>query len=326
MEIPYTKVVACCDVLEESAKNRAEQYGIKTVYTNHRDALKDGEVDVVDICVPIWLHSQIAIDALEAGKHVLCEKPMASSLDEADNMISASKKAGVKFMIAHSGRYVPLFAEAKRQIESGGIGDPIVVRVAHRWGNPVDGWHTPAGRAKYLSKYGGPIIDSGIHGIDLIRWYLKREALTVYTEADMYPEPMPIFTQMNITIEFDDAIGFVEVGRTTKGYPSYDRILDVIGSKGSIHGFDNSYYTIPTRVPFEKAKIKLLSTPTAYTPFIEKITYPSEFELEIADFLRSILEDKPVPVPPEDARAALEIAFAAQKSGEDEKMVKLPLK
>lgn len=326
MEIPYAEVVACCSKTGISAKTRAKQYGIKTVYTNYKDALKDEEIDVVDICIPLWLHSKITIDALEAGKHVLCEKPMASSLDEADSMIKASKKAGVKFMIAHSERYVPLFAEAKKQIECGRIGDPIVIRVTHRWGNPIQKWHTPTGRAKYSSKYGGPIIDTGIHGFDLIRWYLKRDALMVYTEADTYPEPMPIFTQMNMTIEFDDAIGFVEVGRTTRGYPSHDRILDVIGSEGSIRGFDNSFYTVITRKPSEKTIIKLPSTPTAYTPFTEKIPYPSEFKLEIADFLSSILEDKPVPVPPEESRVALEIALAAQKSGEDEKVVKLPLK
>jgi len=324
IDLPHVNVVACCDMNEEAAKKRAQQYGIKKTYTDYKEALKNKEVDVVDICVPAWVHANVSINAMEAGKHVLCEKPIAVSLTDADKMIIASEKNNVKFMVGQSTRYIPLFNEAKKQIEKGEIGRPMIIRFTTRWFNPIVQWRTPQGRKKYESMKSGPIIDAGIHAFDWIRWCLKNNAIGVYTEADTHPEPMPLFTQMHITLEFDDAIGFIELSRTTKGYPSYDRILDVIGTEGKISGFDNSVWT-HAKSP-GRLKVKIPSTPTAYVPLIENIPYPSEFESEITDFLNSVLHDKPVPVPPEDSRAALEMAIAAKKSTETGKPVKLPLK
>jgi predicted dehydrogenase len=319
VELPYVKIVGCCDLNEDLAKKRATQYGFNRVYADYREALSDKNVDFVDICVPAWLHSKIATEAMEAGKHVLCEKPMATSISDANKMIMISKKTKCKIMIAQSTRYIPLFSEAKKQVDANKIGKPVLIRFATRWFNPILQWKTTEGRKKYESQKVGHIVDAGIHSFDYMRWVFGKEPVSVYAEVDTYPEPMPLFTQMNIALEFGDELGFIELSRTTKGYPSYDRVLDIIGTEGKISGMDNSVWT-HAKHP-STLKVKIASTPTAYLPLIENIPYPSEYKLEIADFLKSLFEDKAVPIPPEDSKAALALALAAEKSAKTGRLV-----
>ena len=110
--LPQAKIIACCDVNKEVAVKRAKQFGINTIYEDYYDALKDNRVDMVDICVPARFHAQTAIDSMEAGKHVLCEKPMATTVPEADKMIKAANNNEVHLMIGQSTRYIPMFTNS----------------------------------------------------------------------------------------------------------------------------------------------------------------------------------------------------------------------
>lgn len=319
MHLPQAEVVACSDIKKETAQKRATQFGISTIYQNYSEALKDNRIDMVDICVPARFHAQTAIESMEAGKHVLCEKPMATTIEEANKMIISANEHQVNLMIGQSTRYIPMFCKAKKQIEKGKIGKPIVIRFATRWFNPIGQWNTEAGKKKYQSQKIGPIVDAGIHAFDWIRWILAKEAKSVAVETRTFPKELPIFTQMNITLDFGEAIGFIELSRMTQKYPSYDRSLSVIGTKGKIEGFDNSVWTHAKKA--ENLKVKIPSTPTAYIPLIENISYPSEFKSEIDDFLNAIIEKRPVPVSPQDSKAALALALAAQESAEKRKTV-----
>lgn len=323
MGILYANVVACCDINEEAAKKTASQYGIKKYYTDHKKALEDKDVDTVDICVSPQFHAEIAIDAMEAGKHVQCEKPMSLSLKDAGEMIKVSKRNKVNFMIGQSMRYTPVFAEAKKQIDRGKIGRPVIIRQARRYWNIDDAWGTPEGKKKYSGLFRGfYIIDTMIHHFDWIRWCLGEDPRTVYTEAETYPdESMPIFTQAHMTLDFKDVVGFIEMSRTTTRYPTYDKKIDVIGTKGRLTGFD--LLNLGKKLGAHKEGPS--PTPTPYTPLIETTPIPGEFDLEIADFLKSVIENKPVPIPPEDSRSALAMALAAKKSAETGEIVKLPL-
>src|SRR5690625_1789904 len=122
-------IVAVCDVVESRAKEMAENYGA-AAYTDYKDVIADKTIDVISVCLPNYLHAPVSIAAADAGKHVLCEKPMATSREEAEQMIAAAEKSGTKLMIAHNQRFVSSHEKAKEIIESGSIGKIYSFRTA----------------------------------------------------------------------------------------------------------------------------------------------------------------------------------------------------
>jgi len=101
------KIDAVCDILEKHARMKAERWGAKKVYSDYRDLLKDKDIDVVNLTATQNLHAEIGIGALEAGKHLLTEKPMALTLKDCDNMIAAAKRNSAKLMVGHNQLYYP---------------------------------------------------------------------------------------------------------------------------------------------------------------------------------------------------------------------------
>lgn len=165
------KVVALCDIIGERAEKAKKRFFKEAdVYTDYRQMLEDETIDVIDICTPNYLHSIIAVDALNAGKHVFCEKPDAINPEEATKMYEAAGANDKMLMIMRNNRFNPNSRYLKEYIENGNMGD---IYVAHtRWlrrrGIPgKGGWFT----TKELSG-GGPLIDLGVHMIDLAMWFM----------------------------------------------------------------------------------------------------------------------------------------------------------
>ncbi|MBQ2774735.1 MAG: Gfo/Idh/MocA family oxidoreductase [Clostridia bacterium] len=165
------EIVAVCDIIEERARRAKEKcFKNAKVYTDYKELLKDPDIQAVDICTPNYLHSIIAVDAMEAGKHVLCEKPDAVNPQEAAKMKEASERTGKKLMVIRNNRFIVSSQEAKKIAEDGGFGEIYAARCGwiRRRGIPgKGGWFT----TKELSG-GGPLIDLGVHMIDLAVWLM----------------------------------------------------------------------------------------------------------------------------------------------------------
>lgn len=165
------EVVALCDIIEERATEiRDKHFPNAAVYTDFRELLKDESIDSVDICTPNYLHSIIAVAAFEAGKHVFCEKPDAVNVEEVLKMNRAAEKAGKTLMIMRNNRFSPASQYAKKYIESGAMGDIYCGRCGwqRRRGIPgKGGWFTTKAQSG-----GGPLIDLGVHMIDLAIWLM----------------------------------------------------------------------------------------------------------------------------------------------------------
>lgn len=125
---PNARIVAICDVDRTVLEARAHEWEVPHVYTDHRALLEDRDVELVDIITPPFLHAPMTVDAARAGKHIIVEKPMCRSLDEADQMIAAAKKAGVRLMVAESYAFTTPHVKARELIDAGAIGEPIHVR------------------------------------------------------------------------------------------------------------------------------------------------------------------------------------------------------
>lgn len=119
------EVVAVCDVVKDVAERAAKEWGVRKVYTDYNKLVMDQEIDAVDICTPHNMHASPAIAAAEAGKHVLCEKPMALELKDCDDMITAARKSGTKFMMEHNYCFFPPIAKLKEFIDEGVLGEPL---------------------------------------------------------------------------------------------------------------------------------------------------------------------------------------------------------
>jgi predicted dehydrogenase len=164
------EIVAICDIKIEKAKALAEKYNVPQVFENYKDVLAIEGLDAIDICTPNYLHSIIAVEALEKGLHVFCEKPDAVSAEEAEKMKAAAEKSGKVLMVMRNNRYMPISSFAKEYIDNGKLGEVYAARCGwqRRRGIPgKGGWFTTKAQSG-----GGPLIDLGVHMIDLTMWLM----------------------------------------------------------------------------------------------------------------------------------------------------------
>lgn len=170
MAHPEVEIVALCDINKERAQAKADELGIAHVYTDYRDVLKHDDIDFVDICTPNLYHSEIAVAALLAGKHVFTEKPDAINPVEAQRMADTAKQTGKHLMAMRNNRFGPGSQFLKKYIDKGNMGEVYTARCGwlRRRGIPgKGGWFT----TKELSG-GGPLIDLGVHFIDVAVWLM----------------------------------------------------------------------------------------------------------------------------------------------------------
>ncbi len=166
-KIEEIEVVAICDIVIDRAKAAAEKYNIPGYFASVEEMLEKVELDFVDVCTWNDGHAPCTIAAARAGKHVICEKPMATSLSEAKMMLEEVEKAGVKFMLAVPNRWNPANMALREMYDNGDFGEVYLSRAQYvrRRGTPT-GWFTDTRHSG-----GGPVIDIAIHGIDAC-WYL----------------------------------------------------------------------------------------------------------------------------------------------------------
>ncbi|MFS0750745.1 Gfo/Idh/MocA family protein [Oceanobacillus sp. 1P07AA] len=173
-------VVAVCDIVEKRAKETADKYNANA-YTDYKQLLVKEDIDAVSVCLPNYLHAPVSIAALEAGCHVLCEKPMATSKEEAEEMIKAAEKNNRKLMIGHNQRFVPSHQKAKKLIESGTLGKIYSFRTTFGHGGP-EGWSADGTDSWFFKKdeaFVGAMGDLGVHKADLMRYLLNEEFVEV---------------------------------------------------------------------------------------------------------------------------------------------------
>jgi predicted dehydrogenase len=177
---PGVEIVAVCDVVEDRAKAASAKFGGKT-FTDYHELLAFDEVDAVSVCTPNYLHAPVSVAALKAGKHVLCEKPMATSLAEAEEMIAAAEQSGKTLMIGHNQRFVPAHEKAREMIANGELGKIYSFRTA--FGHPgPEAWSVDGANSWFFKKdeaFIGAMGDLGVHKTDLIRYILGEEIVEV---------------------------------------------------------------------------------------------------------------------------------------------------
>ena len=237
---PKCELVAICDVNADRAKSLAETFGVEHVFRDYRRLLAMDDLDIVSVAVPNYLHGKMTIAALNAGKDVLCEKPMATKLADAEAMVRAATRAKKRLMINMSYRFHPVQQRMAEIIAGGDLGGIYYAKSHYmrRKGIPL------GANAWFISKRqagGGPSVDLGVHAFDLV-WWLMGSPRPTWVLGSTYAELLPVrAAQLGVQGDVDDlatAMVRFDGGRTiffeaswdghVPGYEGYE----IFGTKG----------------------------------------------------------------------------------------------
>ena len=291
------EVVAVADLLEDKRRESMEKYSIPKGYASHTELLKDDDVDAVAITLGHQLHHRLTVDACNAGKHVLVEKPMAISLDQCDDMIEAAAANDVKLMVGYTQHFYGTSLKAKEILDSGALG-PLITAVCYMSKNWGYSWRRPQYRSRYHG--GGMWITNGVHVVDRLTWVMASQAASVSASIGTRAHYQASDDSATAFIRYKNGLAGVAVAvGYADGAPSYE--CHVICANGSLRfsqhgekfvkvGKDDKWEDVPFDDP------------------------PFEFLNEWIAFAEAIEQDIEPPTHGEWGRHIMEILFAAEES------------
>ncbi len=310
-KIPYIEVKLVYSRTLEKAKKLAEKYSAE--YTaSWKEAVSRSDIDIVDICLPTFLHKDVAIEALSREKHVLLEKPMAVNLEEAYEIIEAAKRSKAKIMVAHCLRFFPEYSKIKRKVDEGVLGEVFSVRAFRQSSFPA--WGSEAW-FKDPEKSATFFADLLIHDFDYIRWLISAEPKRIV--ARFIPRPVHSFVRPAdygvAKIFFENkVVAHVEGGWAMPNSWIFTMAIEVYGEKGVLEY--NSVSSLPL----------LIYKHEGIEPARPDLSLG--YELEIKHFAECVDKNKEPAVTLFDAYKALEMSLAAYKSALMREPVSLPLR
>jgi predicted dehydrogenase len=288
------RLVAVADVRKESADAFAEPFGAKS-YADYKTLAENETVDAVIVSTPPNSHPEIAMYFMRRGIHVLCEKPLCLSTQEAHEMLDCAEKTGVKFTMASKFRYVEDAVKAKSMVASGILGE--IVQFENAFTAKVDmsrRWNSDK-----QASGGGVLIDNGTHSVDIIRYFLGaiEEVLAVETgstQALAVDENVKMFvkTKNGVTASIDLTWGI------NKELPYF---ISIYGTSGTLH------------IGWRESKYKLNSSPD-WIQFGKGYDKVQAFRSKIENFAHAIRGKEDLLIKPQDALASVEVIEAAYRS------------
>jgi myo-inositol 2-dehydrogenase/D-chiro-inositol 1-dehydrogenase len=317
-----SEVVAVASPTPGHAEQFARQHGIPHAFTDYRRLLELPEVDLVDLCIPNNVHCQATVDAANAGKHVVCEKPLCMNLAEADRMINTCRERGVKLMYAEELCFTPKYVRAKQLIDEGALGKVYLVKQSEKHDGPHADWFWDVERSG-----GGVTFDMGCHAIEFFRYILGKPRITsVFAQMNTFVHSNRTRGDDNaiLLLEFEGgALGLAEESWTKPG--GMDDRAEIYGEHGVtyadlLHG--NALETFST-TGYGYAVEKAGSTKGwSFTIYEEAWNYG--FPQELQHFVACVKENQAPRETGEDGRAVLEAIFAAYESARTGRKVALP--
>ncbi len=319
------QIVALVDIYPEKAEEKKKHYGLTQaqVYASHQEILNNPDIDVVDICTPPYVHAEISIDALKSGKHVLCEKPMAASLQECDAMIRAAQESGKTLSIIAQNRFTDAFWRLKKVIDSGEAGKVCHAQVDSFWWRGhayYDLWW----RGTWEKEAGGCTLNHAVHHIDAIQWMLgfPSEVVSMITNA----------AHDNAEVEdLSAAIFKYDSGALTQLTASVvhhgeDQKIVIQGEKARVSAPWDKFSSIsaPNGFPVEARDLARENRLDDLYQSIPKLTYTLHTG-QIDNFLTALETSTPPLIDGVQGKRSLELIAAIYKSAITRSIVTLPI-
>ena len=336
------EMVAFCDIIEERAAAAAKKYGTPDAFvcTDYKELLALDYVDVVHVLTPNVAHSQITVDAFEAGKNVLCEKPMSHSSAEAQRMLDAWRKSGKKFTIGYQNRFRPDTQTLKRAVDEGALGEIYFAKAHATRRRAVPTWGVFPNKAL---QGGGPLIDIGTHALDITLWMMdnykpKQVFGSVFQKLKDKPMGNVFGPWDPETYEVEDsAFGFVKMENGATIFLEASWALNIsdpreaattlCGTEGGAelipHGMGQDFELKFNTARYGKLVDESPELGAGGVAFFEGVGGGEPQDVEAYQWLRAILDDTEPLVKPEQAFVVTQILEAIYKSNETGKLIEL---
>ncbi len=313
--VPGAQLVAACSPIGEELAWARDTLGVPSVHRDYHELLRQPNIDAVFLVTPNTLHPQQIIDALQAGKHVFCEKPLSLVLEECLAVeAEAAKHPGLKVMIGFVRRFDPSYQDAQRLIAAGGIGRPFMVRSETCDQNDPSGFFV-----KFAPTSGGIFVDMSVHDVDLARWLLgSPKALRVFSVGTV-----AVHEGLRACGDVDNGVAICEFadGRMACFYASrtmahgHETATEVVGTDGRlVIGRDGRMNQVEIA---DGHGIRTLTTPTFYERFADA------FLREEIHFIDCVRHDRTPALTLHDATEATRIGVALRTSLHEHRAVEL---
>lgn len=296
--------------MNEETANWAKSMGVSNTTKDYKEILADPEIDAVLICSSTNTHSPISVEAIKAGKHVFCEKPIDHDVDKIKEVIDALKDSKVKYQVGFNRRFDHNFEAVRNAVAAGKIGDPHIIKVTSRDPEPPS--------AEYAAVSGGMFLDMTIHDFDMVRYLAGCDAEEIYVQSAVLVDPAigeagDVDTAV-ITIKMENgAIAVIDNSR--KAAYGYDQRAEVFGSKGMV---------ATTNDTESSAVLSTADGVTGEKPlyfFLER--YMQSFAKEVNCFIQAIENDTDTPLGVLDGLKPVLMGIAAKKSVEEHRPVRI---
>lgn len=314
-QVPHARMVAVSDPMEQACKNACEELGISKYYLDYKDAFQnDNGINAVIVVAPTKYHKQIVVDCANAGKHIFCEKPMAITVEECDEILAAVQVNNVKLQIGFMRRFDESFRKAKEVIDSGEIGDIVHIRSLTRGPSKPMEW------MYNIEQSNGPLAEVSSHDIDCIRWFAGSEIESLYAIAgnfrnkEIVSEYPDFYDNVVVTGTLKNHIQFTIEGSQYVEY-GYDSRVEVLGTKGVVFIGRNDAYDF-----------KIVSVQSgSRTPFITSWTklFKDAYLREDIAFIECIINDTEPLVTGLDGKMAVAVVKAGNQSIKEKKVIKI---
>lgn len=296
--------------MNEQTAEWAKQMGVERVTKDYKEILADPAIDAVLICSSTDTHASISIEAIEAGKHVFCEKPVDHDIQKIKQVQAALREHPVKYQVGFNRRFDHNFAAVRNAVAEGRIGDPHIIRITSRDPEPPS--------ADYIKVSGGMFLDMTIHDFDMARFLAGCNAEEIYVEAAVLVDPAigetgDVDTAV-ITMKMENG-SLVTIDNSRKAVYGYDQRVEVFGSKGMVNVSNDTV---------SSAVVSSADGVTAEKPlyfFLER--YMQAYAGEIKSFVQAIEQDGDTAVGIIDGLESVRMGLAAKKSLEEHRPVGL---
>ncbi|HIE09463.1 MAG TPA: Gfo/Idh/MocA family oxidoreductase [Armatimonadetes bacterium] len=241
-----TRLVAVCTARPETAERAKEHGGFEFATTDYRELVEHPQVEIVHCCTPNKFHREVCVAALEAGKHVYCDKPLAMNVREAEEMVRAAERSGKVHMVTFQYRFIPAILRAKELVEEGRVGEVVTFRAAYLHSGYLDPERPMSWRLRRELAGGGALFDLGSHVIDLVHFLLGpiRRVFAVL-KTFVTERPVSPGSPERAKVEVDDwaqllveleggAVGTIEASRVATGAEDEIR-FEAHGTKGAFY-------------------------------------------------------------------------------------------
>lgn len=310
VEHPRAKLVAVADIIQARTQRVADKTGAMA-YIDYRHLLDQENVDAVSICTPSGLHAQMAIQAMQAGKDVIVEKPMALSLEDADELIATAKATGRKLCVVLQNRYNPPMQDLRRIVDEGRLGKLLLGNATVRWYRPQeyyeDGWHGT------WAMDGGALMNQSIHHIDALQW-LMGDVQSVFAYTATLAHEMQAEDVGVVALRFKSgALGSIEGSTIT--YPeNLEGSVALFGEKGSVKVGGTAlnrkiFWKIDGELQHER---ELLAHDQVDPPSV----YGTSHKAVIADMIEALLQDREPRTNGDAARKSVALVLAIYRSAQ----------